>query len=248
MTISGIYRSFGTLKVLDGVSVDIAEGRVTAILGPSGCGKTTLLRICAGLLDPDRPPDAALSRLREQRAGFLFQEPRLLPWDTAAENVELVLQDMAPPERRAVAARLLDDVGLTGYGGYYPPELSGGMKQRVAMARCFAFPGDMLYMDEPFQGLDLELKLSLFDTFRSLNFVQSSADDSAVKGPRTVIFVTHDVTEAALLGDRIYVFSPRPATVRYRLENPVPMTERVLQNAAVRDVEGQLYDMILRQG
>ncbi len=248
MRISGIHKSFGTLKVLDGVSIDVTEGMVTAILGPSGCGKTTLLRICAGLVEPDQAPDASLVQLRSQRAAFLFQEPRLLPWDTAAENVELVLQDLAPQDRRSVASRLLDEVGLSGYGGYYPPELSGGMKQRVAMARCFAYPAAVLYMDEPFQGLDLELKLSLFDTFRSLNFQEPPPGDTGASGPRTVIFVTHDVTEAALLGDHVYVFSPRPATVRHRVDNPVPMNERALQNAAVRDFEGQLYGMILTQG
>ncbi|WP_455381847.1 ATP-binding cassette domain-containing protein, partial [Salinispira pacifica] len=132
---------------------------------------------------------------------------------------------------------LLEDVGLGAYSGYYPSELSGGMRQRVAMARSFAYGSETLYLDEPFQGLDLELKLSLFDAFRALI-------SAAGSGP-TVVFVTHDVTEACLLGNRIYVLSHRPAVVRHRLENPVGPSDRSLHNPAVRDVEGALYDVIL---
>jgi len=148
--------------------------------------------------------------------------------------------------------RLLDSVGLGSFGDYRPDALSGGMKQRVAMARSFAFSSDVLYMDEPYQGLDLELKLSLIDIFRRLQLVIGTRieDDEYAGGtttskPRTVIFVTHDVSEAVLLGDRIYVLSRRPARIRGELVNPVPSGERSLRNQAVRDLEGKLYDMIL---
>ncbi|WP_455381940.1 ATP-binding cassette domain-containing protein, partial [Salinispira pacifica] len=108
MKLNRIRKSFGSLCVLDGVSADLEEGGVTAVLGPSGCGKTTLLRICAGLIEPDDPPDSALKELRARRSGFLFQEPRLLPWETAQANVELVLHDRPANERREIAGKLLE--------------------------------------------------------------------------------------------------------------------------------------------
>ncbi len=251
MRLESVRKTFGAHRVLDGITLEIDEGKVTAILGPSGCGKTTLMRICAGLIEPDDPPSTELSQLRTRPASFLFQEPRLLPWESACGNVELVLHKLKAGERRERAMRFLDSVGLTSFGDYRPDALSGGMKQRVAMARSFAFSSDVLYMDEPYQGLDLELKLSLIEIFRRLQSAfgaraeEVPAGGSSASNPRTVIFVTHDVSEAVLLGDRIYVLSRRPAQVRGELRNPVPPDERSLRNRALRDLEGKLYDMIL---
>ena len=235
MKISGIRKSFGPAVVLDDLSMQIPRGGINAILGPSGCGKTTLLRICAGLIEPDSSDEASLRELRKLRASFLFQEPRLLPWETSLQNVELVLQSISPPERRAHALHFLELVGLRDYSEFRPAELSGGMRQRVSIARSFAYESEMLYMDEPFQGLDLELKLGLIETFFSL-WKQDA---------RTVLLVTHDVLEAVLLGDQIIVLTQRPARVRAELLNPVNQSDRSLSHPETLTLQGKLYDLLL---
>jgi len=235
MNLSGIRKSFGPSVVLDNLSMQIPRGGITAILGPSGCGKTTLLRICAGLIEPDSSDGGSLLELRKLRASFLFQEPRLLPWETALQNVELVLQSIPAVERRSRALHFLQLVGLGEYSEFRPAELSGGMRQRVSIARSFAYKSEMLYMDEPFQGLDLELKLGLIDTFFSL----------WKKDVRTVLLVTHDVLEAVLLGDQIIVLTQRPSRVRAELQNPVSQTDRSLSHSETLALQGKLYDLLL---
>lgn len=237
MKVTSVRKSFGDMIVLDDLSMNLPKGRITAILGPSGCGKTTLLRVCAGLLAPDLAIDEQLSAIRRLRASFLFQETRLLSWETALQNVELVLSDILPQERHDRALRFLKLVGLQDYAEYYPRALSGGMKQRVSIARSFAYKSSILYMDEPFQGLDLELKLGLITTFFSL----------WQQDPRTVLFVTHDVLEAVLLGDEIVVLSPRPAKVRAELSNPVPPAERSLSHPETLALQGRLYELLLNR-
>ncbi len=235
MTVTGLYKSFDSMPVLSNLSMEIPEGRITAILGPSGCGKTTFLRICAGLLEVDGSVGEGLAAMRNRKASFLFQEPRLLPWETALQNVELVLGSLQQQERRERAMRFIDLVGLGGYATHRPSSLSGGMRQRVSMARSFAYESEVLYMDEPFQGLDLELKLGLTVAFRKL-----WEEDS-----RTVLLVTHDVLEAVLLGDQIVVLTPRPASVREVLLNPVPAGERSLSHEKTLSLQGRLYDLLL---
>ena len=227
-----VVKSFADLRVLDSLSMDIFEDRVTVILGPSGCGKTTLLNIISGT---DRDYTGKIHGLDGKVISYLFQEPRLLPWKTVRGNMEFVLEGAAPGgERNGVIDRHLEMVGLLDFDGYYPDQLSGGMKQRAAVARAFAYPSDVLLMDEPFQALDLALKLSLLDSFLTL----------WEKSRRTALFVTHDIQEAILLGERIYVLSDRPAKPLACISLDVPHRERSLEDPRLLRIEQDLYRLL----
>jgi len=236
-----LSKSYGNLVVFERMSLDLKEGAVSVILGPSGCGKTTLLNVLSGVVAPDFGTVAGLSGCR---ISYLFQEPRLLPWRTVEGNLDFVLRDSsgdAEREGRGTSARtheligrFLDLVGLAEFRDYYPDSLSGGMRQRVAIARAFAFPADLLLMDEPFQALDLSLKVSLMGAFESL----------WRQDRRTVLFVTHDVQEAVLLGDAITVLSARPACIVGSLRNDVPHGERSLRDERLLALERELYSLL----
>jgi len=237
--IRSLAKSYGDLVVFEELSLDLEEGSVSAILGPSGCGKSTLLNILSGVVSAEV---GTVSGLSGRRISYLFQEPRLLPWRTVEGNLDFVLQDSygkanreeASVPKRELTGRLLDLVGLTEFKGYYPDTLSGGMRQRVAIARAFAFPAEVLLMDEPFQALDLSLKVSLMGAFESL----------WRQDRRTVLFVTHDVQEALLLGDAIAVLSARPACIVGSLRNDIPHGERSLRDGRLLDLERELYALL----
>ncbi len=247
--IRSLAKSYGELAVFTDLSLDLEEGAVSVILGPSGCGKTTLLNILSGVTEADAGTIAGISG---RRTSYLFQEPRLLPWKSVEGNLDFVLRGARPGPSRAedrtaggpharrggpqagdreLISRFLDLVGLSEFKDYYPDSLSGGMRQRVAIARAFAFPADLLIMDEPFQALDLSLKVSLMGAFEKL----WQADQ------RTVLFVTHDVQEALLLGDVVTVLSPRPAAVVGSLRNTLPHGGRSLRDGRILDLERELY-------
>lgn len=230
--IKDISKQFGTLEVLRNIDLLIPEGKVTAILGPSGCGKTTLLNILSGTITDFT---GTVTWKGEKTISYLFQEPRLLPWKSVEDNLRFVLANGGDT---ALIDHYLSLVGLLDFKQYYPGQLSGGMKQRAAIARAFIFPADVILMDEPFQALDLRIKLSLVDNFIAL-WMQSSA-----AGPKTAIFVTHDVQEALLLGDSIVVFSDRPAVVRKRFTNPIHYNNRSLHNPEILRMERDLYTLV----
>ncbi len=228
----GVYKQFGTNCVLQNITLEIAERRLICILGPSGCGKTTLLNLMAGLIRPDR---GELTGFSARRVSYIFQEPRLIGWQTVRGNIEFVLKEEMPAaERREVIDHYLDLVGLTGYGGHYPGQLSGGMRQRVAIARAFAYPSDLLLMDEPFNSLDLRLKLSLIGAFTGL----------WRRAGRTTIFVTHDIQEALLLGDEIVILTTGPAQISRILTVDLPHSERSLHHDQIIALEKELYQML----
>ena len=201
----------GAVTALQGLSVDVAVGEFLSLLGPSGCGKSTLLRVVADLIQPNSgevqvfgaAPEAA--RLRRD-IGFVFQDPALLPWRNALQNVELPLQVAVSRARRAKATptELLALVGLKGSERAYPHELSGGMRQRVAIARALASDPRILLMDEPFGALDEitrdRLNEELRRVWRELGI--------------TVLFVTHSIHEAAYLGQRVLLMAANPGRVR----------------------------------
>jgi NitT/TauT family transport system ATP-binding protein len=194
-----VFKNYGNLAVLQDLTLEFPEKRITAILGPSGCGKTTLLNILAGLV-----PVTAGRVVTTTPVSYLFQEPRLLPWLTVRENLDLVLRDRLPAA--TVTSRVeqyLDAVGVAAYRDFFPGQLSGGLRQRVALARAYSFPADLLLMDEPFKSLDLKVRYRLITDFLGLWQQQ----------PRTVVLVTHDVKEAVLLGDRIVILADKPTTV-----------------------------------
>ena len=176
-------KRYDDFTALNGVSLDIHEGEFFTLLGPSGCGKTTLLRIALGLLAPD---GGAVENAFSKTAA-VFQEPRLLPWATALENVNLVLSDNKTTREKAKTA--LESVGLAEALDKYPQELSGGMQQRVALARALAVEGDLLVLDEPFKGLDEELRQNMMALVSRTN--------------AAILLVTHEEEEAAALGCEI---------------------------------------------
>ena len=230
--VDALEHAYGEVQTLAGLTLSFPPRSITAILGPSGCGKTTLLRLLAGL---EEPRSGLITGIDRRRVSMLFQEPRLLPWESCLENVELVLHELASVERRAHAQHMLELVGLEGALRSVPGTLSGGMKQRVALARAFAYPSDVVLMDEPFQSLDIALKLDLLSAFEGL--WQSE--------PRIAVCVTHDVHEAVFLGDRIAVLSDRPADVIRTVENPIPRGEREFGRPEVVRMEHQLYRELL---
>lgn len=215
MKISGLHKTFDArkglpeTKVLAGIDMDLAEGSFTCIVGPTGCGKTTLLRILAGL---EKPSSGRVELAGEEvtgpgaRIGLVFQEYALFPWRSVLGNVTfgLELSGMGKKERLERAGHYLAMVGMCGFENRYPKELSGGMKQRVAIARTLAVKPKVLLLDEPFASLDAQTR----------NLMQEFILELWARTGTTVIFVTHNVDEAVFLGTKVVGFSARPARIR----------------------------------
>jgi ABC-type nitrate/sulfonate/bicarbonate transport system ATPase subunit len=196
---SGLRKSFGATAALAEVTLELRAGELVAVVGPSGCGKTTLLRILAGLIEPDAGEVA-----RSGRVVYMPQGDSLLPWRRTLANVTLGLELAGVAEPRGRALAELERFGLAGFERHFPRELSGGMRQRAALLRSFLAPSDALALDEPFAALDALTREELRDWLLEVWQAQR----------RSVILVTHDVEEAAFLADRVYVLSARPARVR----------------------------------
>jgi NitT/TauT family transport system ATP-binding protein len=214
-----INHAFGQRPVLQNVDLNVAQSEFVCLIGPSGCGKTTLLRMVGGLLSPDSGEvDYAGHRVTgpESDVAFVFQDysKALLPWRTAAGNVSLALEAGGVP-RRARPARiheLLDKVGLAGHADHFPGQLSGGMQQRLQIARCLAQEPSVLLMDEPFGALDAITRNGLQDEL--LRLIETSAT--------TALFVTHDLEEAIYLGDRVVALYPNPGRIAHVFEVKLP--------------------------
>lgn len=208
LSFDNIQKSFSGLHVIDSFSRDIEDGELVALVGPSGCGKSTLLHIAAGLETPGSGSILAdgqpITGPHPQRT-LMFQENALYPWLTLLQNVALALefQKIDKQEAQLQARNWLVKVNLEGFEAYYPHQVSGGMRQRAALARAFISRPQVLLLDEPFGALDALTRMTLQDALREL-----------IREERpTVLLVTHDVDEALFLADRILVFSARPATV-----------------------------------
>ena len=199
--VSRLDKEFAGREVLHGVDLEIAQGEFLVLLGASGCGKSTLLHLMAGL----EPPSRGWLELPARGCAFMFQEASLYPWLTAAGNVELALRVRGLPRarRREEAARLLELVRLGGHAGYRPHQLSGGMRQRVSLARSLAQDRPVLLMDEPFSALDEITREHLHEQLRQI----------WRETGRTIVFVTHSVAEAVALGQRIVLLRPRPGRI-----------------------------------
>jgi NitT/TauT family transport system ATP-binding protein len=232
------------IPVLDDVSFQAAAGELVCLLGPNGCGKTTLLRIVGGL----EPPSAGEVRLDGRRVvagaasdlhvGVVFQEDRLLPWMTLEENVALVLRPLGldAAARRETARRYLRFVGLQAFAGYYPNRVSGGMRQRAAIARALAIEPAMLLMDEPFASLDAQNR----------RIMQTELRRIWAETGKTIVFVTHSIEEAITIGTTLVMMSARPARVREliridRAEGPRDA------HALVDHLNRVIMDEVLRQ-
>ena len=207
------------VQALAGVDLDIRDGEFLALLGPTGCGKSTLLRVVSDLTHPStgrvevRGRAAAEAR-HANEFGFVFQEPALLPWRSAIDNVMLPLEVVKYPQagRRARCEALLEMVGLSKFLNRYPHELSGGMKQRVAIVRALAWNPSILLMDEPFSALDELTKGELQDELLGI----------WSREKKTILFVTHNITEAVYLADRVAVMSPHPGRIVQTIEVRLP--------------------------
>jgi NitT/TauT family transport system ATP-binding protein len=211
----GVYKQFenrrqgSVIDVLDNVSVSVGSGEFLSIVGPSGCGKTTLLRIFAGLIPASRGGvvfDGAPVTGPSSKMGFVFQSDNLMPWRTVRDNVALG-PELRGERRRSYVPRvdeLLDLVGLSGFGDYFPHQLSGGMRQRVNLARALAVQPDVLLMDEPFASLDAQTREIMQDEL--LRVWRATRN--------TVIFITHQIDEAIFLADRVMIMRARPGSVQ----------------------------------
>lgn len=216
LSFEGVEKSFSGLKVIENFSHEVREGELVALVGPSGCGKSTLLHIAAGLEGTsggralaDGKPVSGPSPERT----LMFQENALYPWLTLAQNVAFALELQKVGKRSALeqAGAWLEKVNLKGFEDYYPHQVSGGMRQRAALARAFVARPKALLLDEPFGAVDALTRMTLQDALREL---------IREEGP-TVLLVTHDVDEALFLADRILVFSPRPTRIlqEFNLQN-----------------------------
>ena len=223
ISVRGIRKTFATengaaaTPALDGLAFDVAPHEFVCIVGPSGCGKTTLLRILAGLIAPDAG-DVLVNGTRVSGPGperaIVFQQPTLLPWANVLASVAfgLQLRGVSKVEREKIARGLIRTVGLEGFEEHFPRQLSGGMQQRVGLARALAVNPSILLMDEPFAAVDAQTRRLLQDQLLRLH----------LDTQKTIVFVTHDIDEAVRLGDRVLVMSQRPGRIVESVTVSVP--------------------------
>lgn len=222
LEIVALRKRFGDLPVLDGWDLQVRRGERLVLLGPSGCGKTTFLRLVAGL----EPPTSGAIHSHADQVGFVFQDPRLIPWKTVDDNLRFVSPDRDP-------GPILGSLGLEGFADYLPGRLSGGMRQRVNLARALLTQPDLLILDEAFRSLDLQIKARIIDTLAALWREQGF----------TLLTVTHDPREALLLGDRIVVLSDRPSRIRQVI--PVELgASRTIWSPELAPAEARLFEAL----
>jgi NitT/TauT family transport system ATP-binding protein len=232
----------GPVQALHDIDLDVPASRLTSLLGPSGCGKTTLLKIIAGLIHPTAGTVLVNGRKVEgpgpERA-FVFQDFALMPWATVIRNVAfgLELRGIPAAEREAIAETYIAEVGLTGFERKYPHELSGGMRQRVGLARALAVKADVLLMDEPFSAVDEQTRRKFQEDLLRLMAHER----------RTFLFVTHSIEEAVYLSDRIVLLSPRPGRVWKLIEPDLPRTlspDQIRREAAYLDTVETIWQSL----
>ena len=208
VTVKNVFKNYGETEALRDLSLDFPRGELTSLLGPSGCGKTTLLKIIAGLL-PATSGEVIVNGQIVKEPGpdraFVFQDFALLPWASVIRNVGfgLELRGVAKSERESIAAKYIGDVGLKGFENSFPHELSGGMRQRVGLARALSVDSQVLLMDEPFSAVDEQTRRKFQEDL--LNLVKNEN--------KTFIFVTHSIEEAVYVSDQIALLLPRPSRV-----------------------------------
>jgi len=235
----------GALEALRGVDMTIDRHEFVAVLGPSGCGKSTLLRLTSGLLMPTRGTVEVFGmKITEPRddIGIVFQRPTLLPWATIEDNVVFPMRHKTGsvgPDDRKRAQALLEKVGLKGFEKRLPDELSGGMQQRVGIARALFMNPDILLMDEPFSALDALTREEM--GFELLRIWEDQ--------PKTVMFITHSISEAVLLADRVLVMGERPGSIveNLKIDIPRPRDMETSNNQLMHDYVGHLRSLLLKR-
>lgn len=242
----GVQKEFvlSTRKVnaVENVNLNVRRGEFVVLIGPSGCGKSTLLNMVAGLFAPTRGRVSYAGKPVEGynlRTGYMTQNDHLLPWRDVVGNISVPLEvkNVSKSQRMARIEELIALVGLSGFERSYPSQLSGGMKKRAALARLLAYDPETLLLDEPFAALDAQLRLNMqIELLR----ISRSLD-------KTILFVTHDLDEAAALSDRIAVFSQRPGTIREIIDNPLSRDRDLLRlrhDSTYASLTAKLWDMI----
>ena len=246
--VRGVFHQFGEegdrrfVRALTGTSLDVVRGELLCLIGPSGCGKSTLLNIIGGLMEPS----SGTVEVRGQQVrgplprdiAFVFQENSLFPWNTVIENVELgmTFQGVAKSERAARAADALEAVGLKEFAQHYPAQLSGGMRQRAALARALSLETPILLMDEPFGALDEQTRMILGEDLSVL----------LARSRKTIVFVTHSLGEAVFLSDRVAVFSARPGSIKQVIvvDEPHPRKPEFMTSAKFTSLRNELYGLL----
>ncbi|MDF2874950.1 MAG: nitrate transporter ATP-binding protein [Sporomusa sp.] len=233
--VSKVYPGPSATKSLEEINLTIRDGEFLCILGPSGCGKSTLLEVLAGLQQPTSGEiffNQEKLQTPNHKLGFVFQDPSLYPWRTIADNVALGLEikGIAKAERKARAEKYLAMVGLQGFENKYPHQLSGGMRQRAGIARALVNNPEVLLMDEPFGAVDHLTRLQL----------QNDLLDIWQAEKKTVVFVTHDVSEAVFLADRVVLFTPRPGKIKkiFDIKNTRP---RRRDDTGLLNMQNEIY-------
>jgi NitT/TauT family transport system ATP-binding protein len=249
VVVNEVCKVFGSgasaVTALDRVSFDVPKGSFVSILGPSGCGKSTLMRLIAGLqpissgtIDVERHTPDEMRKARE--FGIVFQQPILFDWRTVEQNVALPLQLIGTPkdERERRVSEMIELVGLKDFRKHRPWQLSGGMQQRVAIARALAFGPRFMMMDEPFGALDMMTRERMQTELLSI---------WASKPDTTIVFITHSISEAVLLSDRIVVMSARPGRVMRVVDIARPRTDEVRRAERFGEIESEIRELIFSQ-
>jgi NitT/TauT family transport system ATP-binding protein len=232
LVLQNVSHSYGTVSVLKDINLVVNPGEVVVLVGPSGCGKTTLLNLLSGHIEA-----VSGSIHREGIIRTVYQHDGLFPWLTVSENITIGLRSMMDAARREKEMReLVELIHLEGFEHHYPHQLSGGMRQRVELARVLAGDSDILLMDEPFSALDYQTRLRMRkELVRILK-----------QRPRTVVFVTHDIEEAAQLADRVLVLSDRPATISRELHINALRPRDLTDNAVIEAMKAILTELGLQ--
>ena len=246
--VRGVSHQFGEqgdarfVRALLDSSLDIRRGELMCLIGPSGCGKSTLLSIMGGLMEPSSGTvEVGSQPVRgpmPKEIAFVFQENALFPWSTVIENVDLgmMFQGVGKAEREKRARQCLAAVGLKDFADYYPGQLSGGMRQRAALARALSLETGILLMDEPFGALDEQTRMVLGE---DLSVLLSRTD-------KTIVFVTHSLGEAVFLADRVAVFSARPGSIKeiIEIDEPHPRKPDFITSEKFTRIRNQLYALL----
>jgi NitT/TauT family transport system ATP-binding protein len=230
------------VRTLDDVSLDVRRGELLCLIGPSGCGKSTLLNIIGGLLQAGggavRVNGKPIDGPSPNDIAFVFQDNTLFPWNTILDNVKVALEFQGAPEaeRQARAEEALELVGLTDFRNHYPHQLSGGMKQRASLARALSLKTDIVLMDEPFAALDEQTRLYLGEELSIL----------LAKSEKTIVLVTHSLSEAVFLADRVVVMTARPAAIKATIEVPEahPRDPAFMASPRFAEYRNELYALL----
>ena len=234
LTLENVSHSYGNVAVLKDLNLNVTPGEIVVLVGPSGCGKTTILNLLSGHINP-----TSGTIHREGIIRTVYQHDGLFPWLTVSENISMGLRSTSGNESiEKELSELVELIRLEGFENYYPHQLSGGMRQRVELARVLAGESDILLMDEPFSALDYQTRLRMRNELIRL----------LEQRPRTVVFVTHDIEEAAQLADRVLVLSNRPATICRELNIKAQKPRGLTDPAVIAAMEEILTELGLNTG